>query len=208
MKPDGTRSVSEYPFIIIDFMLRINPPPGSEIDLEKIRSFVYYIAKLYPLTMITFDGFQSADCKQLLRKAGYDAKLQSVDKSDEPYLSLRAAHFDRRIAMYSYEPYIRELLDLERNAKKQKVDHPTRATHGGKGTKDVSDAVAGVVYACMTDDRAIAGATLVDIEDIDDKIIRQIVDPDSGVDLHAQAKRAVREIGGVRVDVANLTMDD
>ncbi len=207
-KPDGTRSVVEYPFIIIDFMLRINPPVASEIDLSKIRAFALYISKLYPLAMITFDGFQSADSKQLLQKAGFDARLQSIDRDDKPYLAVRSAHFERRIATYSYEPYIGEVLDLQRDVKKQKVEHPTRATRGGKGSKDVSDAVAGVVFACLNDARAVAGASVIDeMAEADDYIRRQIVDPVSEVSLPEQAQRSRKRLGGKKVDMRTLSMD-
>jgi hypothetical protein len=206
--PDGTWSVVEYPFIIMDFMLRINPPPASEIDLSKIRAFVVYISKLYPLAMITFDGFQSADSKQLLQKAGFDARLQSIDKTDKPYLSVRSAHFERRIAISNYEPYIGEVLDLQRDVKKQKVNHPTKATRGGKGSKDVSDAVAGVVWACMTDSRAIAGATLLeDGRELGGYVKRQVVDPKAGVPLAEQTQRSKKVVGGQSIDMRTLSMD-
>ena len=60
--------------------------------------------------------------------------------------------------MYEYQPYIDEVLDLERNVKpnrQNKVDHPQKASKGGKGSKDVSDAVAGVVWLCLNDERAM-----------------------------------------------------
>ena len=101
----------------------------------------------------------SRDTMQLFQKKPHriESGLQSIDKTSEPYDSLRSAHFDRRIAMYHYEPYMDEVLDLERHLKpggKAKVDHPTKATKGGKGSKDVSDCVAGVVFMLMNDDRA------------------------------------------------------
>ncbi len=208
MMPDGTTSVVEHPFIIIDFMLRINPPPTSEIDLSKIRAFAVYISKLYPLAMVTFDGFQSADSKQLLQKAGFDAQLLSVDKTDKPYLALRSAHFERRLAMYNYEPYTEEVLDLQRNVQTQKVDHPTRATRGGKGSKDVSDATAGVVYTCLHDARAIAGASIIeDMAEVDGYIQRQIIDPRSDTPLPEQAQRSRKRVGGTRLDMRTLSMD-
>lgn len=208
MMPDGTRSVIEYPFIIMDFMLRINPPPASEIDLSKIRAFVVYVSKLYPLAMVTFDGFQSADSKQLLQKAGFDAQLLSVDKNDKPYLALRSAHFERRIAMYRYSPYTGEVLDLQRDVKRQKVDHPTRATRGGKGSKDVSDAVAGVVFTCLNDVRAVAGASVIeDLSEVEDYITRQIIDPQPNIPIPEQAQRSQKRIGGTKIDMSKLRME-
>tara|TARA_R100001086_G_scaffold192515_1_gene109726 strand:- start:2808 stop:5885 length:3078 start_codon:yes stop_codon:yes gene_type:complete len=158
MTPDGVRVTQSEPYIVIDLMMRIVPPKGSEIDLSKIRSFILYLSKLYRIARVTFDRFQSADSIQILKKLQFEAGHQSVDRDDEAYLMLRAALFDRRLLTYRYEPFIDELLDLQRDAKSRKVDHPTKSSKGGKGSKDVSDGVAGVVYLCMTDPRATKGA--------------------------------------------------
>ncbi|KKL11100.1 hypothetical protein LCGC14_2549210, partial [marine sediment metagenome] len=203
MKLDGTFSVKEDPFIIMDFMLRINPPPGSQIDLSKIRAFVIYLSKLYPVAKVTFDGYQSADSVQLLRKAGIEAALQSVDKTDLPYVSLRSAHFERRIATYRYMPYIDEVLDLERDAKKRKVEHPARATKGGKGSKDVSDAAAGVAYACANDPRAVAGVPLYDGGE-EHAVPRQVVNPEPEEEIQEQTQRRLKQVGDQVVDFKKL----
>lgn len=152
--PDGTEYTASDPFAVIDLMLRVRASPGSEVDLSKIRAFILYLSKLYPLALVSFDGFQSSDSIQILRKQGIESCVISVDRTDEAYLSLRSALFDRRIAYYSYPPFEDELLDLERDTRKHKVDHPNRATKGGKGSKDVSDAVAGVMHHLMHDERA------------------------------------------------------
>ncbi len=156
---DGTISSVPVPLIYVDLMLRIVPPAGSEIDLGKVRSFIIYLSKLYRIDKITFDQFQSADSIQILRKLGFEVAHQSVDRSDEAYLMLRSALFDRRLLYYQYEPFMDELLDLERDSKKRKVDHPVRSSKGGRGSKDVADAVAGVVYLCTTEKGAIQFAT-------------------------------------------------
>lgn len=151
---DGTVSEIPNPFIVMDLMLRISPPPGSEIDLGKVRSFLVYLSKLFNIARITFDRFQSADSIQIMTKLGFECGHQSVDKDDEAYLTLRGAMFDRRLLCYEYEPFIDEVLDLERDAKERKVDHPVKSSKGGRGSKDVADAVAGVVWLCTNDPRA------------------------------------------------------
>lgn len=161
---DGTTSEEPNPYIVMDMMLRVAPPPGSEIDLSKIRSFIVYLSKLYPIAKITFDQFQSADSIQILKKLGFDTGHQSVDRKDEAYLMMRSAFFDRRILTYEYGPFEDEALDLERDVKKRKVDHPLRSSKGGKGSKDVSDGVAGVVWLCMTDPRGRDNPAILQIE--------------------------------------------
>jgi len=197
-KPDGTISIMEYPFVIVDFLLRILPPPSSEIDLAKIRSFILYLSKLFPIARVTFDGWQSLDSKQMLVKSGMDAKIQSLDQNDGPYLTLRNAHFERRIAMYDYKWYTREMLDLERNIGKKKVDHPTKSSFGGKGSKDVSDAVCGAVYLCMTDERAIQGVPLFD----EDAPKKEVIDPKN--DKPVAEQNRVKVIAGKKVDMESL----
>jgi hypothetical protein len=151
---DGTSSTVRNPFIVIDFMLQVRPPVGSEIDLSKVRAFVLFLSRLYDIKRVTMDGFQSRDAMQILQKEKIEAGYLSVDRTDEAYINLRSALFDRRIAYYHYDPFITELLDLERDSKSQKVDHPIRSSAGGRGSKDVTDAVAGVVWHCINDPRA------------------------------------------------------
>lgn len=162
--PDGTEAIISNPYAVIELMLRVVSPPGGEVDLSKIRGFIFYLSKMFPITRVTFDGFQSADCIQILEKQGVETGLLSVDRNDEAYLSLRSALFDRRCAMYHYPPFEHELLDLIRDAVKRKVDHPLKATKGGKGSKDVADAVAGVMFALMNDDRATSVTSLPDFD--------------------------------------------
>lgn len=154
MRPDGTFSVEAKPYIIVDFMLRVMPPPGAEIALHKVRKFIYYLRDIFTIAGVSFDGYQSRDSKQLIQKEGFTCEIVSVDKSSDPYISLRSAFFDRRIVTYHYPPFIDEFLDLEYDIKSRKVDHPNRSSRGTKGSKDVSDAVAGACWWCLTDPRA------------------------------------------------------
>lgn len=152
---EGTISTVVNPYIVMDLMLRVQAPSGGEVDLSKVRAFILFLKRIFPVAKVTFDQFQSSDSIQILKKEHLDAGHQSVDKKEDAYISLRSALFDRRISMYEYKPFQNEVLDLERDMKKRKVDHPAKATSGGKGAKDVSDSVAGVVWLCMNDDRAI-----------------------------------------------------
>lgn len=161
------------PYVFVDFMLRIMPPVGSEIDLSKIRNFCIFLARLYNVVSITFDGFQSADSRQMLAKQGQPSGLLSVDRTDLPYMSLRNALFERRIGYYLYPQLQNELLDLKHDADRGKVDHPDKATDGGPGRKDVSDAVCGSAYGALTHPACMHYANGVfiadDFDDADNK---------------------------------------
>lgn len=162
---DGTESVIEAPYVVVDFMIRINPPVGSEIDLSKFRAFFVWLAKIFRVTSMTFDGFQSLDSQQTLKKMGYDAGETSMDRTDGPYMALRSSMSERRIAMYQYQQFEDEILDLQYHLDGRKVDHPDRSSRGGKGTKDVSDAVCGAVYNALTHKESLYVAKAVTIED-------------------------------------------
>lgn len=209
--PDGTLSAVENPFIIIDLMLRIRPPSGSEIDFSKIRSFLRYLKRLFPLRKVTLDGFQSSDFMQIIRKPPFrlEADLLSVDRTEDPYLSLRSAHFDRRIAHYRYAPYEDEVLDLQRVRRantqggliKWRIDHPAKATKGGKGSKDVADAAAGVVWLLMTDPRSLVGVPILASEDLSGERSLRVVDPKRPA---RPRKKRTRTIAGTPVDMHHL----
>lgn len=132
----------------VDLMLGIKAIPGSEIPLFKVREFLLWLSSSigYKFKMISYDGFQSADSIQLLQIAGLPAGLLSVDRTDVPYLNLRAAILEQRIESYYNSIVLEELRDLEYDRRAKKVDHPIAKSDGTPGSKDVSDALCGAVY--------------------------------------------------------------
>lgn len=138
---DKKMIISKEPEIYIDFMLRVRPPKNSEIDFSKLRSMVLYLSKLgFNIHMVTYDGFESVDSKQILGKQGYNVDIISVDRNATPYLTLKMAFSEYRVSMYDYDIVNDELLKLRRFYDKNKVDHPL------DGSKDVSDSLAAVTY--------------------------------------------------------------
>ena len=57
----------------------------------------------------------------------------------------KEALYEDRLITYHYDTLFQETIRLEKNEKKNKVDHPAN------GSKDVADAVAGVCYLCVTE---------------------------------------------------------
>lgn len=143
---DGTpgkdeRPVEMLPRIHIDGLLEIRPPRGGEISFAKIRDIIYLLTKLgLNVQWITFDSFQSTDSKQILNQRGYKTGDASLDKDTAGYEMLKTAFYDGRLDAPPHVKCLRELLRLERDEKKDKIDH--RANE----SKDVADALAGVVY--------------------------------------------------------------
>jgi len=129
------------PSIYIDALLEIKPPKGGEILIYKVREIVYAMKKLgLNVKWVSFDQFQSRDSMQLLKQAGYQVGYQSMDASTMPYDFLKNALYDGRISMPAHEKCKLELFALEKDTKKNRVDHPAYFS------KDVSDALAGVVF--------------------------------------------------------------
>lgn len=133
------------PNIWIDAVLEVKPPKGGEILFYKIREVLYALTKLgMNLKWVTFDQFQSVDSMQILRQQGYTVGRQSVDETTAPYDFVKNALYDERLSIPDHKKLAFELASLEKDTKKNKIDHPPHAS------KDVGDALAGVVYGLTT----------------------------------------------------------
>ena len=134
-------SIELVPKVALDFILRVMPPKGGEIKFFKIRDLIYALKKSgLNIKWISFDSFQSVDSVQILRQNGYSTGYVSMDTSMTPYTMVKQAMYDRRLVLPEHNHAKREFLSLERVLKKDKIDHPAH------GSKDCTDAVAGVVY--------------------------------------------------------------
>jgi hypothetical protein len=145
------------PYIVFDFLLRIKAAPGTEILLSEPRRMIYDLKedRKFKIRCVSMDGFQSTEMKQQLRKRRFQTEYVSVDRSKLPYEDLRDAINENRIEFPPYYTYlnkgdvekveiaVKELSELEDTDKK--VDHPKN------GSKDLADAMAGVVYILMGD---------------------------------------------------------
>lgn len=116
----------------------------DQVPIWKIRDFVIWLReKGVNVQRVTFDGFQSVDTMQLLRRAGITCDYLSVDRSDEVYLNLLSLYLEGRIICCKNKVYEKELLELEWDSVRKKVDHPVG------GTKDLADAVAGACFSAV-----------------------------------------------------------
>lgn len=115
---------------------------GEEIDLEAIREvLVQLAARGMRFGLVTFDGFQSADSRQLLKKAGIPTALLSVDRNTEAYDAAKEWIYGGRVRIPDTERsrvFLSEAKRLEL-IKGTKVDHPR------DGSKDVADALVGAI---------------------------------------------------------------
>lgn len=131
--------------VYVDFVWRIGADPHTkEVDFEKIRQTIYALKdRGYNITLVSLDSYQSADTAQLLRKKGIKSELLSVDRTIEPYNTLKELIYDRRIDIHPHTKLQEELCGLE-VIKGNKIDHPKGSS------KDCADALCGAVYNVIT----------------------------------------------------------
>ncbi len=129
------------PIICMDFMLEVFPPKNEEIQFYKIRSLLYKLRELgLNIKWVSFDLFQAVDSIQMLSRKGYVTGVQSMDKTTVPYDITKVALMDGRVHAPMHEKCYMEIISLERDAKKNKIDHRPNFS------KDCADSFAGVVY--------------------------------------------------------------
>jgi hypothetical protein len=136
------RAVETLPKIAVEAALSITPSPTHHLDIGELREFLFQLSADYGFKIggVSYDGFQSIESIQVWRKAGIVAEQISVDRTSEPYLYLRRLIYNDLIGIIGNDRLKTELMQLEYNKQKDKVDHPPR------GSKDVADAVAGACY--------------------------------------------------------------
>jgi hypothetical protein len=143
--PD-TGIMESLPTAVVEALIQLRPSPQRRVDIAEVRRFVTQLITFYGLNIreVTFDGFQSAESIQSLIRAGVRSRLVSLDRDPEPYVELRRAFYEDRIDMCDSEVARIELANLEFLSDKNRIDHPP------KGSKDVSDALAGAFHAMRT----------------------------------------------------------
>jgi hypothetical protein len=138
-------SIEKLPRISIDFTLRVVPPRGGEINFERIRQMIYALKDNgLNIRWVSFDSFQSRDSIQQLRRKGFQSDLRSVDRDTTAYDFTKSALYDGRVDLPIDEFLLKELLGLEVDHQRGKIDHRPNAS------KDVADALAGVVHGLST----------------------------------------------------------
>lgn len=136
----GNGSVERLPLISIDLALEVVAPVGGEIEFSNVRRLLYKLRALgMPITWVTLDSYNSIDTMQILRSEGFKTGYASADIDTTAYQTLKRALYDGRVQM-DYHPKLQgELITLEMDYKRNKVDHTAT------GSKDVADALALVV---------------------------------------------------------------
>lgn len=120
-------SIEVLPIINMDFTLGVPAPPNAEIDFSKIRTLLYKLKELgLNIKWVSYDGWNSADSLQILRRKGFSVGVQSMDRTMVPYEVAKTALMDNRVNAPADNKCYMEYISLELDAKKGKVDHPAQ----------------------------------------------------------------------------------
>lgn len=153
----------EKPLIAFDLLYRVRAAPGTEVQLSDIRRLIYdLIERGFNIKYVSLDGFNSKDTIQQLTKRKIRSEYVSVDRTKAPYEDLRDAINDMRVAIPKYMTYLKkgdlETVDIAYKELAELTDTGKKIDHPPLGSKDVADAMAGVVYKLMNDSSLRRGA--------------------------------------------------
>lgn len=135
--------------VYVDMAIQIKDK--KEVDFEHLRKFIYKLEDMgFQIAGVSLDGYQSVDFIQRLRDRGIEAKTISVDRDNSAYDSVKELIYTKKLDYYKYPILMRELKELIITTN-GKIDHPEISNErsllegNSKGSKDVSDSIAGAV---------------------------------------------------------------
>lgn len=145
------------PYVIIDCLIRLRAAPGTEILLSDVRRVIYHLRDDlgFRVHSVSYDGFESTDSVQMLRKKRFEADRLSMDRSTLPYEDLREIIYERRLEFPPYVTYLKKgdgnLVEIAIKELSELQDTGKKIDHNVLGSKDVADAMAGVVHTLIGD---------------------------------------------------------
>jgi len=145
---DGRRDRTWSQKVIEDAHIVYEPDRkrNLRVSLKNIESLILDIAEVLPITVVTYDHWQSASSVETLAMAGIIAKEHNINRED--YNLLRAVVYAGDIDLLPDQLTEYELTQLRKTGSGN-VDHPEG------GSKDLADALAGVVRLLLKDDATL-----------------------------------------------------
>jgi len=128
------------PIVHMDLMLRIEASPAGEIIISQLRRVIYDLKDNhgFNIVAVTFDGWESSESIQQLKKKRINAKIISIDRTNECYDDLKDVLYEDRFVSYYYQPFIDECLELE-HTDSGKIDHPAFGCFTGETRVALAD---------------------------------------------------------------------
>lgn len=152
-----------------DLLLQLRAPTQEgEVRFQSIIDFVaeeLVQRRGFNITLVTYDGWQSAGEIQRLNERGITAKLLSCDKTSGPADTLKGLIYNGLADYYAHPVFMREAEELVELGN-GKVDHPDlspkRSVEEGdnRGSKDVWDAGSGCAETLLNPEAGSGGYRL------------------------------------------------
>ncbi len=165
---DGTKNVYDIqterkimmPFFRQIFQVAIGAPRGDRMSFQKVINFIVWLRKQgFMIRKITTDQYQSSYPLENLSQQGFETDKISVDRTMDPYITLRSILQDQRIELIKHDLQEVEMINLQRV--NDRVDHKPQSNssstlpnlsngYNSKGIgKDNADALCGACYAAV-----------------------------------------------------------
>lgn len=121
------------PYIEVEVAVSIKPSGTHQIDPAEVRSWLMRLSTEHGIEVagVSYDGFQSQESIQRWVRAGVRSRLVSVDRDSGAYQDFRRALYQDRVDVVDNPLLGDELLNLEFNEAKDKVDHPPKGCFTG-----------------------------------------------------------------------------
>jgi len=163
--------------VVCDIAIQITALPGREVQFADLIDFILRLRdeRFFTIGKVTYDGFSSIGERQRLKQKGIESDLLSIDRDCVAYDTLKSLVYTGLFKSYMNPILIRELDELVYvpNAKgeytRRKIDHPKhslrrrREEGSKKGSKDVSDGVAGAAFNCVDAEKANFSFGFIDV---------------------------------------------
>jgi hypothetical protein len=121
-------------------LLQVKPPKDGEIELNTVRGLVGLICDYLPVYWLTMDRHNSATFLQYFRGRNVASSILSLDRTPDPHVETKFAIKEGRVFLTRSKVLLEEMPNLDQDLVTGKIDHPEG------GSKDLSDAAAGVVF--------------------------------------------------------------
>ena len=130
-------------FIDVPFAYTITPGNGVNVDIASIRRHLIQLRDWgLNLQYISYDSFQSTESIQQLEHEGFYTRVISTVRDPKPFDDLKLLIKEQRLTVVQNDLLAEELRGLEEviTGEKRVIEKPAT------GSKDISDAVAGVCH--------------------------------------------------------------
>ena len=117
------------PFFRQIFQVAIGAPRGDRMSFQKVINFIVWLRRNgFNIGIVSTDQYQSSYVRENLDQQGFVTEKISVDRTIDPYISLRNLLQDQRLELIKCDLQEIEMINLQRNG--DRVDHKPQGNSG------------------------------------------------------------------------------